>query len=104
MQSAIAALDLCALADAVAKGEVTSVKATTVALERLDLIGRKLNAVVRLDDERALHAAEAADKLRASGASHCRCMACPLHIKTSSIVPVICPVAARKSGLTFAPT
>ncbi|MGM4924685.1 amidase [Tardiphaga sp. 804_B3_N1_9] len=67
MQSAIAALDLCALADAVAKGEVTSVKATTVALERLDLIGRKLNAVVRLDDERALDAAEAADKLRASG-------------------------------------
>jgi hypothetical protein len=31
MQSAIAALDLCALADAVAKGGVTSVKATTVA-------------------------------------------------------------------------
>ncbi|MGM4895357.1 amidase [Tardiphaga sp. 839_C3_N1_4] len=69
MQSAIAALDLCALADAVAKGEVTSVKATTVALERLDLIGRKLHAVVRLDDERALDAAEAADKLRASGAA-----------------------------------
>lgn len=67
MQSAIAGLDLCALADAIAKGDVTSVKATTVALERLDLIGRKLNAVVRLDDERALNAAEAADKLRASG-------------------------------------
>ncbi|WP_210291506.1 hypothetical protein [Tardiphaga robiniae] len=79
-------------------------KATTVALERLDLIGRKLNAVVRLDDERALDAAEAADKLRASG-GHCRyCMACPLHIKTSSTVSVICPVAARKSGLTFALT
>jgi aspartyl-tRNA(Asn)/glutamyl-tRNA(Gln) amidotransferase subunit A len=69
MQSAIAGLDLCALSDAIAKGEVSSVEATTVALERLDLIGRKLNAVVRLDDERALNAAETADKLRASGAS-----------------------------------
>lgn len=69
MQSAIAGLDLCALADALAKGEISSVKATTVALERLDLVGRKLNAVVRLDDERALNAADAADRLRASGAA-----------------------------------
>jgi aspartyl-tRNA(Asn)/glutamyl-tRNA(Gln) amidotransferase subunit A len=69
MHSAIASLDLCALADAIAHGEVTSLDATTVALERLDIVGRKLNAVVRLDDDRALQAAEAADKLRASGAA-----------------------------------
>jgi aspartyl-tRNA(Asn)/glutamyl-tRNA(Gln) amidotransferase subunit A len=68
MQRAIASLDLCTLADAIAGGEVSSLDATTVALERLEVVGRKLNAVVRLDDDRALQAAEAADKLRASGA------------------------------------
>lgn len=67
MQSAIASLDLCTLAEAIAGGDVSSVDATTVALERLDIVGRKLNAVVRLDDDRALQAAEAADKLRATG-------------------------------------
>jgi aspartyl-tRNA(Asn)/glutamyl-tRNA(Gln) amidotransferase subunit A len=69
MQSAIASLDLCALADAIAEGDISSVDATTVALKRLDIVGRKLNAVVRLDEDRALQAAEAADKLRASGAA-----------------------------------
>jgi aspartyl-tRNA(Asn)/glutamyl-tRNA(Gln) amidotransferase subunit A len=65
----IAALDLSALASAIAVGEVTSLQATTVALDRLARIGRTLNAVVRLDDARALEAAEAADRLRASGAA-----------------------------------
>lgn len=70
MQAAqIAALDLGALANAIAKGEITSVAATTVALDRLDDIGRKLNALVRLDRAGALAAAEAADRLRASGAA-----------------------------------
>ncbi|VIO67807.1 amidase [Bradyrhizobium ivorense] len=65
----IAALDLSALAKAIADGEVTSVEATTVALNRLVSIGHKLNAVVRLDNARAMDAAAAADKLRASGAA-----------------------------------
>jgi aspartyl-tRNA(Asn)/glutamyl-tRNA(Gln) amidotransferase subunit A len=69
MSRALAELDLCALADAIAAGDVTSVTATTVALDRLDTIGRKLNAVVRLDPTRALEAAEAADKHRATGAA-----------------------------------
>ncbi|MBC7580386.1 MAG: amidase [Tardiphaga sp.] len=68
MENSIAALDLCALADAIATGEVTSVAATTVALRRLETVGRKLNAVVRLDGARALEAAEDADKLRRGGA------------------------------------
>ncbi|WP_445489937.1 amidase [Rhodopseudomonas sp. RCAM05734] len=67
MSHAIAELDLCALSHALAKGDITSVAATTVALDRLDTVGRKLNAVVRLDSARALEAAEAADKLRATG-------------------------------------
>jgi aspartyl-tRNA(Asn)/glutamyl-tRNA(Gln) amidotransferase subunit A len=69
IQKDIAALDLCALSDAIAAGEVSSVTATTVALERLETVGGKLNAVVRLDIDRALEAAEAADKLRTSGAA-----------------------------------
>jgi len=65
----IAALDLSALAAAIAKGDVTSLEATAVALNRLDTIGGKLHAVVRLDRDRALEAAARADKLRASGAA-----------------------------------
>ncbi|MEH2473966.1 aspartyl-tRNA(Asn)/glutamyl-tRNA(Gln) amidotransferase subunit A [Nitrobacteraceae bacterium AZCC 2161] len=69
MQKSIAALDLCALADAITAGDITSVAATTVALNRLETAGRKLNAVVRLDGARVLEAAEVADKLRATGAA-----------------------------------
>lgn len=70
MQAAqIAALDLGALAGAIAKGEMSSVQATSVALDRLDTVGRKLNAVVRLDRDASLAAAEAADRLRMSGAA-----------------------------------
>jgi len=65
----VASLDLTALAVAIAAGEVTSEAATTVALDRLGTVGRKLNAVKRLDRDRALEAARAADKMRASGAS-----------------------------------
>lgn len=70
MQAAqIAALDLGALAGAIAKGEMSSVQATSVALDRLDTVGRKLNAVVRLDRDASLAAAEAADRLRMSDAA-----------------------------------
>ncbi len=69
MPGAIASLDLCAVANAIAAGEITSLAATKVALDRLETIGRKLNAVVRLDGARALEAADAADRLRAGGAT-----------------------------------
>lgn len=65
----IAALDLSALADGIAKGEISSVRATGVALDRLESVGHKLNALVRVDRDSALTAAETADKLRASGAA-----------------------------------
>ncbi|MDB5653990.1 MAG: Aspartyl-tRNA(Asn)/glutamyl-tRNA(Gln) amidotransferase subunit, partial [Tardiphaga sp.] len=54
MTNTIASLDLCALADAIASGEITSVAATQATLDRLETVGRKLNAVVRLDSARAL--------------------------------------------------
>lgn len=69
MTAAIASLDLTALAAAITSGDVTSEAATTVALDRLDSVGRKLKAVKRLDRDRALEAARAADKERAAGAN-----------------------------------
>jgi aspartyl-tRNA(Asn)/glutamyl-tRNA(Gln) amidotransferase subunit A len=70
MQDAqISALDLTTLAGAIATGAVTSVQATTVALDRLARIGTALHAVVWLDRDRALQAAEAADRHRTRGAS-----------------------------------
>lgn len=67
MTAAIASLDLTALAAAIASGDVTSEAATTVALDRLDTVGRDLKAVKRLDRDRALESARAADKARAAG-------------------------------------
>lgn len=64
----IAKLDLCALAEAITGGEITSEIATTVALDRLAQVGGAFNAVKRLHRARALEAARAADKARAAGA------------------------------------
>jgi aspartyl-tRNA(Asn)/glutamyl-tRNA(Gln) amidotransferase subunit A len=61
-------LDLVELAAAIAEGAVTSESAAATALDRLDSIGRELNAVVRLDRDSALDAARAADIHRARGA------------------------------------
>jgi len=69
MTAAIASLDLTALAASIAAGDVTSEAATTIALDRLDSVGRDLKAVKRLDRDRALASARAADKMRASGAA-----------------------------------
>lgn len=68
MTAGIAALDLTALAAAIAAGEVTSEAATSLALGRLDTVGRRLKAVKRLDGSGALENARAADKARAAGA------------------------------------
>jgi aspartyl-tRNA(Asn)/glutamyl-tRNA(Gln) amidotransferase subunit A len=69
MSHAIASLDLCSLADSIAAGDITAVDATRVTLQRLETVGRKLNAVVRLDGARALEAADVADRKRARGAT-----------------------------------
>jgi aspartyl-tRNA(Asn)/glutamyl-tRNA(Gln) amidotransferase subunit A len=50
-------LGLVEAAAVIAEGSLTAEVATRVALERLDTIGRTLNAVVQLDSERALEAA-----------------------------------------------
>ena len=68
MTASVATLDLTALAAAIASGDLTSEAATTVALDRLETVGRKLKAVKRLDRTGALEAARAADKARAAGA------------------------------------
>jgi aspartyl-tRNA(Asn)/glutamyl-tRNA(Gln) amidotransferase subunit A len=67
MSAAIAGLDLTGMAAAIAAGEITSVAATTACLEALETTGRRLNAVVSLRHDKALEAAEAADRARARG-------------------------------------
>jgi aspartyl-tRNA(Asn)/glutamyl-tRNA(Gln) amidotransferase subunit A len=58
--------DLVEVADALARGDVSSEALTRQCLERLERIGRPLNAVIELDQS-ALDAAREADKRRATG-------------------------------------
>ena len=67
MSAALHALSLSELADAIARGETTSRAATESSLSRLKNIGTKLNAVVLLEEDIALEAADAADAWRAAG-------------------------------------
>ena len=62
-------LGLVDLAQRIAAGEVTSETATTIALQRLETIGRTLNAIVNLDATPALEAARAVDRARVAGAT-----------------------------------
>lgn len=60
-------LGLVETTDAIASGALSSEAATATALDRLESIGTRLNAVVRLDRERALQSARAADLDRTRG-------------------------------------
>jgi aspartyl-tRNA(Asn)/glutamyl-tRNA(Gln) amidotransferase subunit A len=64
--SALHSLTLTEAADAVARGEVTSTALVQASLDRIAKAGA-LNAVVRLEAERGLRAAEAADVARKAG-------------------------------------
>jgi aspartyl-tRNA(Asn)/glutamyl-tRNA(Gln) amidotransferase subunit A len=65
--SAILDLGLCDLANAIADGSVTSEAATEAALAGLETVGRELNAVVRLQADRARELARTADLQRKNG-------------------------------------
>jgi aspartyl-tRNA(Asn)/glutamyl-tRNA(Gln) amidotransferase subunit A len=60
---------LCGLAARMRRGETSCVAATRAALDRAQEATRRLNCFIALDERRALAAAEAADRLRASGAA-----------------------------------
>ena len=60
-------LSLVEAADAIARGEVTSVQLTQTALSRARELGSKLNCIARLDTDDALRAAEQADGERKQG-------------------------------------
>src|SRR6267142_1320752 len=60
-------LSLVEAADAIARGEVTSVQLTQTALSRARELGSKLNCIARLDTDDALRAAEQADRERKQG-------------------------------------
>jgi aspartyl-tRNA(Asn)/glutamyl-tRNA(Gln) amidotransferase subunit A len=55
-------------ADAIVQGVITSEQATEVALDRLERIGPRLNAVVHVQREQAMEAARGIDRARAIGA------------------------------------
>jgi aspartyl-tRNA(Asn)/glutamyl-tRNA(Gln) amidotransferase subunit A len=65
----LADLSLVEAADAVAAGEVTSRALVEAALARIDKLNGQLNAVIWVDRDAALAAADAADKAQASGAA-----------------------------------
>jgi aspartyl-tRNA(Asn)/glutamyl-tRNA(Gln) amidotransferase subunit A len=60
-------LGLVEMADVIESGALTSEAATAMALDRLDTIGARVNAVVRLDRDGALYAARESDRARSRG-------------------------------------
>ena len=62
-------LTLTEAADALARGDVSSVELTRAAIARARDLGSDLNCVARLDEEDAMRAAEASDKERKKGAA-----------------------------------
>ena len=67
MSAAPYLLSLSELAEAIARGEISSRAATEASLARLKAIGPKLNAVVLIEEEQALTAADKADAARKAG-------------------------------------
>ncbi|HLQ19329.1 MAG TPA: amidase family protein, partial [Tabrizicola sp.] len=61
-------LDASATAAAIRAGRITSRAATEAALARMDAVNPAINAVVHRFDDEALAAADAADRMVASGA------------------------------------
>ena len=74
----LADLTLVEAADAVAAGEVTSRALVEAILERIDSRNQKVNAVIWVDREGALAAAEAADEALADGVAPGRLHGVPL--------------------------
>lgn len=65
--SQLLSLSLVEAADAIAKGETTSVALTKASIEAFRTKDKPLNTIIRLDAEEALEAAEGFDKLRKAG-------------------------------------
>jgi aspartyl-tRNA(Asn)/glutamyl-tRNA(Gln) amidotransferase subunit A len=65
---AIAHLTLVEAADAIARGELSSVDATRACLDRIERFGPSLNCIVSIESEAALEAAQRADAKRTRGA------------------------------------
>jgi aspartyl-tRNA(Asn)/glutamyl-tRNA(Gln) amidotransferase subunit A len=59
---------LVGAADAIARGEISSVELTRALLDRAHRLNSTLNCFIRIDDEQALAEAAAADAARAAGA------------------------------------
>ena len=67
MSEDMVALGAVGIADAIARGEVTSEAVTKLALSRLKTRGKRFNAIVNIEETRALEMARVADIARARG-------------------------------------
>lgn len=67
-RDAITHLTLVEAADAIARGELSSLEVTHACLDRIERFGRSLNCVVGIETDAALEAAERADAKRLRGA------------------------------------
>lgn len=67
--SDFSAYDLVGIVDGIRNGKFSSREVTTWSLNRLESLGSPLNAVVRIDSERALKTADAMDRQRSRGES-----------------------------------
>lgn len=101
--SDLAFADLPALGRALSRGDVTAQDLAGLFLDRLDRIGRALNAVVTLDREGAMRAARQADERRAAGAALGPLDGVPFAVKdniyTAPPLPTLLGVAVLATSL-----
>jgi Asp-tRNA(Asn)/Glu-tRNA(Gln) amidotransferase A subunit family amidase len=85
------------LARAIRDGSLSSVEAAEACLQRIDALNGTLNAIVRLDPERAIAAAQRADEQLAKGAKPGALHGVPITIKDSLAgdLPIGVQIVAR---------
>jgi amidase len=92
------------LARLIGDGEVSAVELVEAHLERIADVNEALNAVVQLDGEGAVSAAEAADRARASGAALGSLHGVPFTAKDNMLTAGIVTAAGVRERATVVPT
>src|SRR5688500_14298831 len=91
------------LAEALDKGEVTSVEATQALLDRADAVDEELHTYLTRTDDRALEAARAADARRASGEARSSFDGVPIAYKDIFVTTGVRTTAGSKILDNFVP-
>ena len=99
----LAFADLPTLQHSLENGDITSRRLTEFFLDRLDGIGRNINAVVTLDTPSALEAADASDRRRAAGTALGQLDGIPFGVKdnifTAAPLPTLLGVGAPNTPM-----